>query len=220
MPYKSSGGEMVESELGLIPEGWRVGTLDEVGTIVGGSTPSTKRTDYYEGGNIPWITPRDLSGYNGAFISSGDNCITQEAYNSCSTQMLVKGTVLFTSRAPIGYIAIASNDVCTNQGFKSIIPNKEFNTEYIYELVKWTTPSIINASGGSTFKEISGTGMKKIATLIPDKGVENKFSTSQEASFDSICCLEKQNTELMHTRDALLPKLMSGELAVENPPES
>ena len=215
-PYKSSGGKMVESELGLIPEGWEEGTLNDIGTIVGGSTPSKKREDFYENGNIPWITPRDLSGYNNVFISNGENYITDEAYNSCSTQMLDKGTVLFTSRAPIGYIAIALNEVCTNQGFKSIVPNKGFGTAYLFELLKTITPDIINVSGGSTFKEISGAGMKNIEVLLPKKTVVEKFESEQKNALELIKNLEQQNLDLQQTRDALLPKLMSGELSVED----
>ena len=214
-PYKDNGGEMVESELGLIPKGWKIGTLDDVGTIVGGSTPSKKREDYYEKGTIPWITPRDLSGYDGLFIDKGELSITQEGYDSCSTKLLEEGSILFTSRAPIGYIAIASNEVCTNQGFKSIVPDKGYETEYLFEMIKQMTPTIINAGSGSTFKEISGSGMKNISIVLPSKGIVNTFSDCTSSFFETIKIKETENKKLRKVRDTLLPKLMSGKFNVE-----
>ena len=96
---------------------WIECTLDKLGEIVGGATPSTKCEDYY-GGSIPWITPKDLSSFKGRYITSGERNITEKGLASCSAQMMPKDAVLFTSRAPIGYVAIASQSVCTNQGFK------------------------------------------------------------------------------------------------------
>ena len=96
--------------------------LSELGKIVGGATPSTKIPEFFKG-DIPWITPKDLADFHKRYISSGERSISKEALNSCSAQMLPKNSILFSSRAPIGYIAIAQNDLCTNQGFKSIVPN-------------------------------------------------------------------------------------------------
>lgn len=121
-PFKD--GKFVDSELGMIPEGWKVGRLDEIADIVGGSTPSKAKPEYYTQKGIAWLTPKDLSNHPAVYTSRGEIDITEEGYNSTSTKLMPKGTILFTSRAPIGYISIAQNDICTNQGFKSLVPKK------------------------------------------------------------------------------------------------
>src|SRR6266704_5075199 len=104
-----------------MPGDWRTSTLGEVARIVSGSTPDTKVRENWDG-DIPWITPKDLSQHREKAIRRGNRSITQAGYDSCSTQMVPTGTVLFTSRAPIGYAAVAANPVCTNQGFKNLVP--------------------------------------------------------------------------------------------------
>ena len=113
----------------------------ELGEIVGGATPSTKCEDYY-GGSIPWITPKDLSSFKGRYITSGERNITEKGLASCSAQMMPKDAVLFTSRAPIGYVAIASQSVCTNQGFKSIVVNEKADPLFVYYLLKFNKDAI------------------------------------------------------------------------------
>ena len=104
---------------------WKTCTIADIGTVVGGATPSTKKEENYINGDIAWITPKDLSNHSGRYIAEGERNITELGLKSCSAQILPVGSVLFSSRAPIGYIAIAENEVCTNQGFKSVIPNAE-----------------------------------------------------------------------------------------------
>ena len=108
------------------------GILSDVGTVIGGATPSKKRPEYYCSDGIGWITPRDLSNTSDKFIAHGTDDITDEGYASCSAKLLPKGSVLFSSRAPIGYTAIAADAVATNQGFKSIVPKKEIGTAFVY----------------------------------------------------------------------------------------
>lgn len=115
---------------------WKNCTLGELGNIVGGATPSTKKFENYEGGTIPWITPKDLSGFLERYIAQGERNITEAGLRSCSAQLLPKHSILFSSRAPIGYIAIAACEVCTNQGFKSIIPNNDVDYMFLYYLLK------------------------------------------------------------------------------------
>ena len=115
---------------------WKTVTLSDLGEIIGGATPATSRDDYYNG-DIPWLTPKDLAGHSGRYISRGERNITQDGLNSCSTRLLPKNTVLFSSRAPIGYIASAENDICTNQGFKSIVPNVHVSPLFLYYLLKY-----------------------------------------------------------------------------------
>lgn len=142
--------------------------LSELGEIVGGSTPSTKKESNY-GGDISWITPKDLTNINGRYINCGERNITEEGYKSTSTKMLPINSVLFSSRAPIGYIAINDKkEVCTNQGFKSIIPNKKTDYMFLYYLLKYNKDKIETMGSGTTFKEISGTVMKNIIVNIPE----------------------------------------------------
>lgn len=140
--------------------------LSDIGEVVGGSTPSTKNPDNYDG-NIAWITPKDLAGYNKVYISRGERNITEAGFKSCSTKMLPKNSVLFSSRAPIGYVAISGNDLCTNQGFKSIIPNEKVDYKFLYYLLKHNKDYIASKGSGSTFKEVSGSVMKGIELSIP-----------------------------------------------------
>ena len=110
---------------------WVECALDEIGEIIGGATPSTKIEEYY-GGTIPWITPKDLSSYEDRYIAYGERNITEKGLASCSAKLLPKGTILFTSRAPIGYVAIASQEMCTNQGFKNVVANEKVDSLFLY----------------------------------------------------------------------------------------
>lgn len=145
---------------------WIECTLDKLGEIVGGATPSTKCEDYY-GGSIPWITPKDLSSFKGRYITSGERNITEKGLASCSAQMMPKDAVLFTSRAPIGYVAIAYQSVCTNQGFKSIVVNEKADPLFVYYLLKYNKDAIEAMGSGTTFKEVSGKTMRAVKVRIP-----------------------------------------------------
>lgn len=163
---------------------WIKCTLSDLGTIAGGATPSTKDPNNYNG-NIPWITPKDLSGYNQRYISKGERNITEVGLNSCSTQLMPKNTVLFSSRAPIGYVAIAENDICTNQGFKSVIPNEKVDPMFLYYLLVYNKENIEHMGSGTTFKEVSGSTMKKIEVSIPKDINEQKKIVSVLDAIDS-----------------------------------
>lgn len=210
-PFKD--GKFVDSELGMIPEGWKVGRLDEIADVVGGSTPSKAKPEYYTQKGIAWLTPKDLSNHPAVYTSRGVIDITEEGYNSTSTKLMPKGTILFTSRAPIGYISIAQNDICTNQGFKSLVPKKA-GTCFLYCFLKYVTPEIENKSTGSTFKEASGSLMKSLQVIMPEQKVFEDFETIVSPLFARIESLEKENSRLSTLRDTLLPRLMSGELEV------
>lgn len=210
-PFKD--GKFVDSELGMIPEGWKVGRLDEIADVVGGSTPSKAKPEYYTQKGIAWLTPKDLSNHPAVYTSRGEIDITEEGYNSTSTKLMPKGTVLFTSRAPIGYISIALNDICTNQGFKSLVPKKA-GTCFLYCFLKYVTPEIENKSTGSTFKEASGSLMKSLQVIIPEQKDFEEFEEIVSPLFARIESLEKENSRLSLLRDTLLPRLMSGKLEV------
>ena len=210
-PFKDD--KFVDSELGMIPEGWKVGRLDEIADVVGGSTPSKAKPEYYTQKGIAWLTPKDLSNHPAVYTSRGEIDITEEGYNSTSTKLMPKGTILFTSRAPIGYISIAQNDICTNQGFKSLVPKKA-GTCFLYCFLKYVTPEIENKSTGSTFKEASGSLMKSLQVLMPEQKVFEDFETIVSPLFARIESLEKESSRLSLLRDTLLPRLMSGEIEV------
>lgn len=182
---------------------WIKVRIEDIGEVVGGSTPSTKNDKYY-GGDIAWITPKDLSNFDGRFISSGERNITEAGLESCSARLLPKHTVLFTSRAPIGYIAIASNDLATNQGFKSIIPNEKIDYLFLYYLLKYNKDKIESVGSGTTFKEVSGASMKKIEVRIPqDKREQKRIAAILSSLDDKIEINTRMNKVLEETARAL-----------------
>lgn len=195
---------------------WPHGTLSDLGTVVGGGTPSKKHPEYYCEHGIPWITPKDLSVDKSKFISHGENDISDLGFSNSSATKMPEETILFSSRAPIGYIAIASNTVTTNQGFKSVIPNTNVGTAFVYYFLKQALPTIEGMASGSTFKEISGSGMKSVPAVIPDNETLHKFSEFCKPLFKQQAVMEAENRRLSGIRDALLPKLMSGEIDVSD----
>ena len=200
---------------GKMPQGWKMGKLGDVGNIVGGATPSKAKAEFYTEEGIAWLTPKDLSLQQTKFVSKGEIDITEEGYKSASVRMLPKGSVLFSSRAPIGYVAIAKNELCTNQGFKSVVPFDWVGSEFVYQLLRMMTPVIEERASGSTFKEISSSGMKELPVIVPSKNVLHEFSSITLPMGESQKSLEDETRVLAEMRDALLPKLMSGEIDVE-----
>ena len=193
---------------------WTTGTISDLGTVVGGSTPSKAKPEYYTESGIAWITPKDLSINKSKFIFHGENDITELGLKNSSAAIMPEGTVLFSSRAPIGYIAIAAGEVTTNQGFKSVVPKTEIGTPFVYFFLKNTLPVIEGMASGSTFKEVSGSTMKNVPAVIPDAETLAKFSDFCAPIFAQQRILEEQNQSLAKLRDGLLPKLMSGEIDV------
>ena len=167
-------------------EDWKEYKLGDIGTIVGGATPSTKDSSNYDG-NIAWITPKDLSNLNCRYISHGERMISQKGFDDCSCRMLPKNSILFSSRAPIGYVAIAQNALCTNQGFKSIIPNNEIvDSLFLYYLLVYYKPVIENMGSGTTFKEVSGSVMKALTVNIPNIDEQKRIAAILSSLDDKI----------------------------------
>lgn len=207
-------GPFVDSELGKIPQGWKVGTLSEIGDVIGGGTPSKIVSEYYTDNGIAWITPKDLSTNNCKFTSKGETDISELGYKNSSAKLMPRGSVLFSSRAPIGYISIAKNEICTNQGFKSIVPKKA-GTCFIYYFLRNNTSKIESMASGSTFKEASGGLMKSLEVIIPSNKILTAFEEAIQPLFNMQEHNEDENARLSALRDTLLPKLMSGEIAIE-----
>lgn len=217
-PYKSTGGKM-EYNITLkreIPAGWEDGTLDDLGQIVGGSTPSTKKPENFTTNGTPWITPKDLSDNRGnKFIARGEQDVSDEGIKDGSLKKYPAGTVLLSSRAPIGYMAIARGELTTNQGFKSFIPTNGYSSAFIYYSLKNSMKAIIQYGAKSTFDEVSAAVLKTVKITLPDSKVVDHFSKSVESIFKRQDLLEQENQQLTQLRDWLLPMLMNGQVTVE-----
>lgn len=175
---------------------WKEYKLGDIAEIVGGGTPDTSKIEYW-GGDIPWLTPKDLTGYNKIFISKGERSITEEGLKNSSTKLLPKGTVLLSSRAPIGYVAIASNPICTNQGFKSIVCNPDIiDNKYMYYWIKNNTEMLQSLGTGTTFAEISGSVVKSIDILLPPLEKQKRIASILSSLDDKIDLLHRENATL------------------------
>ena len=213
-PFKD--GEFVDSELAMIPKGWTIKTLDSLCDIVGGGTPSKAKAEYYCLNGIAWLTPKDLSISHLKYSYHGEMDITELGYSNSSAKIMPKGTVLFSSRAPIGYISIAANEVCTNQGFKSLVP-KVAGTCFLYLFLKENTSLIESQASGSTFKEVSGSLMKAQTVIVPNNTqILDNFEENVNNIFELQKNIELEILSLQTIRDSLLPRLMSGELKIND----
>lgn len=145
---------------------WQEYRVGEIADIVGGSTPSTADPSNFDG-DVPWVTPKDLAGPHDRYVSRGQRNLSRKGLASCSAQLLPAGTVLLTSRAPVGYIAIAKNPIATNQGFRNLIPKSGFDSEFIYYWLKANVEELKRHASGSTFQELTGSALAQIRICIP-----------------------------------------------------
>ena len=177
--------------------------IDDIGEVVSGGTPSTSKNEYWYG-DIGWITPKDLSTYEGIYISRGERNISFEGLNNSSARLLPKNTVLMTSRAPIGYIAIANNELSTNQGFKSLICDEEIcYYKYFYYWLKLNIKYIINNANGSTFNEISGGTFKNLEISLPSITEQKAISSVLWTLDEKISVLKRINKNLFNIIDVI-----------------
>ena len=215
-PYKSSGGAMVYNERLKrdIPAGWQVENLIDFAEIKNGATPSTVDNSNY-GGDIVWITPKDLSDQQSKFVYQGERNISKQGFDSCSTSMLPTNSVLMSSRAPIGLVSIAKNEVCTNQGFKSFIPKNMENSIYLYYYIKHHIKQIEQLGTGTTFKEVSRDDLSKFPILVVGANDTYKqWIKLQDEIANKQFVLTKEIAALTKQRDELLPLLMNGQATV------
>lgn len=185
------------------------GLISDLGEVVGGATPSTDNPEYFCDDGIAWISPKDLTGTGLKFIYRGELCITESAYNSCSTKLMPAGTVLFTSRAPVGTVAIAMNDICTNQGFKSVIPKKEIGTAFVYYFLKENKQLIERHASGTTFMEVSGNVLKSIPAIVPKPEVASRFAAICMPLFEEQRQNELEIGRLQELRQTLISSISS-----------
>ena len=217
-PYKSSGGAMVWNERlkRENPVGWQVENLQDFAEIKNGATPSTTDDANY-GGDIVWITPKDLSDQQSKFVYQGERNITKHGFDSCSTSMLPINSVLMSSRAPIGLVSIAKHEVCTNQGFKSFIPKNIEDSIYLYYYIKHHIKQIEQLGTGTTFKEVSRDDLCKFPILVVGANEPYKqWIELQDEIANKQFVLTKETATLTKQRDELLPLLMNGQASVVN----
>lgn len=193
---------------------WKKCKIGDIGTVVGGSTPSTKDEANYNEGNISWITPKDLSNFNERYIFNGSRNITDKGLKNCSAQLMPKNSVLFTSRAPIGYVAIAGKELCTNQGFKSVIPNKDTDYMFLYYLLKFNKEYIESMGSGTTFKEVSGTTMKNIEVSVPPLTTQRQIAKILSSLDDKIELNNRINKNLEEQAMAIYKNYFSPESSI------
>jgi len=192
-----------------IPESWRWVKAIDIAKIIGGGTPSTKNSANFAEKGIPWITPADLSHYQNEYISRGMRDLSEEGYNSCGAQLMPKGTVLFTSRAPVGYCAIAANEICTNQGFKSLVLRGAINPKYIRHYLLHSKEYAESLASGSTFKELSGKRMATLEFPIPPLNEQERVV----ARIDELQMQSRRAREVLETIPDLLGQLRQSILA-------
>ncbi len=193
-----------------LPQGWHIGTLGDFGEIVSGATPKTDIPEYWNDNNnegIAWISPADLSKQGTLYIARGNKSITNAGYNSCSTKMLPIGSILFSSRAPIGLMAIAANEVCTNQGFKSIVLKDDNVCEYLYMALLNEKDIIAGEGSGSTFDEISAQTFKNYTITLPSNEVILVFHKQVELIFHALYLKQQENKKLTELQSLLLAKI-------------
>lgn len=202
-----------------IPENWiwiRLGSITE---IVGGGTPKSSIEEYYFNGHIPWLTPADLSGYKDMYIQNGRRNITELGLAKSSAKILPENTVLLSSRAPIGYVVIASNEVSTNQGFKSFVPSSAYYPQYLYWYLRFSTNYLESMASGTTFKELSGSKSKEISFPLPPLTEQKRIAEKVERLLGKIDEAKRLIEEAKETfelrRVAILDKAFSGELTAK-----
>ncbi|MDE2844989.1 MAG: restriction endonuclease subunit S [Chloroflexota bacterium] len=206
---------LVDSELGEIPEGWEVKALGEVIDVVGGTTPSTKISDYWEGGTHCWATPKDLSILRSPVILDTERKVTNIGLARIPSGLLPAGTLLLSSRAPIGYLAICQMPVAINQGFIAVPPGKAVSNHFMLHWSQVFHDEIVNHANGSTFLEISKSNFRKIGFVMPHERVLAQFDARVQSLFERIVTNERESCALAAQRDALLPKLVSGAMRLD-----
>jgi type I restriction enzyme S subunit len=197
-----------------VPEGWTLEKLEHAFTYTGGGTPSKEVSRYWEGGEINWFTPTDITGAAGMFLSRSATQCTDEGFSNSSAKMFPAYSVMLTSRATIGAVGINTTPACTNQGFITCIPNNRYPLPYLYHWLKLAKPHFESLSVGATFAELTKGTFKRIEILTPPEAIVTAFNDLESPLFEQIETLLSANQYLTRTRDLLLPRLISGKLAV------
>lgn len=206
--------ELTDSELGPIPKGWGWSTIGEEVDVVGGGTPSTKKPEFWEGGNFHWTTPKDLSGNPDKILFNTERKITKQGLDKISSGLLPVDTVLLSSRAPVGYLALAKKPVAINQGYIAMKCSKRLSPEYVLQWANSIMDNIKQRASGTTFAEISKKNFRIIPVLVPDSIVMKRFQQFAYIIYEKISKSIDESQSLAEIRDSLLPKLLSGEIGL------
>ncbi|MCE2915901.1 MAG: restriction endonuclease subunit S, partial [Rubrivivax sp.] len=209
------GAANVEVEKG-VPRGWSLVPTIEAFKYHGGATPAKDVPRYWNQGSVHWYTPTDITGAEGMFIEASSERCTEEGLESCSATLFPAYTVMMTSRATIGAIGINLEPACTNQGFIACVPNEQYPLTFLYHWLKLAKPHFELLSGGSTFPELTKGTFRRIKVLTPPSSVMQSFDATVKPLFAQIETLIRANRRLKETRDALLPRLISGKLKVDH----
>lgn len=204
--------EFEESELGLIPRGWAVRPIGELVEAVGGSTPDTSVAEYWEPALYNWTSPKDLSGATGPVLLDTERKISEAGLSKISSGLLPVGTLLMSSRAPIGYLSLAQIPVAINQGYIAMLPGGILPPLYLYFWCAANMDVIKSHANGSTFMEISKKAFRPIQALVPPPQVVSFFADFAAALFSKLTANQRQARSLIEMRDVLLPRLVSGKL--------
>ncbi|EIE9609516.1 restriction endonuclease subunit S [Vibrio parahaemolyticus] len=191
-----------------IPSTWKWCYLSDLGSIIGGGTPKSNEDVYWTDKGVKWLTPADLYGLKSKYIGSGKRDITNLGLEKSSAQLLPKGSVLFSSRAPIGYVAITSNELATNQGFKSVVPIFQELSEYIYYFLKRSGKFIDAEASGTTFKEVSGTVVSKVLTPLPPIAEQHRIVAKVDELMALCDQLEQQTEASIEAHQVLVTTLL------------
>ena len=204
-----------DSELGKIPRGWRVRPIDEVVQVLGGGTPSTKEAAYWESGIHPFCTPKDMAPLTEPVLLKTERHLSDEGLAKVSSGQLPVGTVLLSSRAPIGYLVVAETPVSVNQGIIAMVCDGELPNLYVLHWTKANMDRVLANANGSTFLEISKRNFRPITAVIPPPQVLRCFMQVVDPAHQRVVSSLKQIEHLAELRDGLLPKLISGEIRVK-----
>jgi type I restriction enzyme S subunit len=199
------------SEIGEIPSGWQVSTIEEEVRVVGGGTPSTNEPAYWEGGTLPWATPKDLSALADPVLLSSARNITELGLSQIGSGLLPKGTVLLSSRAPIGYLAISEVPVAINQGFIGMVCDARLSNYYVLHWARGNMDAIVSRANGTTFLEISKASFRPMPVVVPSQLIIKQFNRFVEPLYRKMVVNIQETETLANIRDAMLPKLISGE---------
>jgi len=205
-----------DSELGEIPKGWEIKSIGDLVEVVGGSTPRTEKAEYWNGGSHHWVTPKDLSGLSIPVLLNTERKITDAGLAQISSGLLPKGTVLLSSRAPIGYLAIAEVPVAINQGFIAMKPDSGISNLFLLRWASTAHDEIVSYANGSTFLEISKSSFRPIHIVVPAASVMSHFDLVSRPMYLKVVEQERESRALAALRDTLLPKLISGEIRVKD----
>jgi len=211
--------EFEDSALGQIPKGWRVASIGDMVRVVGGGTPSTKEPAYWDDGTIHWATPKDMAALSSPVLLDTERRITELGLQQISSGLLPKGTVLLSSRAPIGYLAIADMPVAINQGFIAMVCEGELPNHYVLHWARENMGIIEGRANGTTFLEISKSNFRPIQVVVPTQDLMRHFVQQAEALHQKVIANLKESRTLVALRNTLLPKLLSGEVRVDNAKE-